>query len=278
MPELPEVERARRQVESCALGRTIEWVECADDDIVLCGRNGAEVEKLLTGRRVEGVERRGKYLWMVLDRRPWPLFHLGMTGAFRTPGVAPLPLASSPRKVGTEWPPRFTKIRLRLSDGGELVMTNKRRLGRIRLLENPPAEPPVSALGFDPWLDSLTEEEFGQRLARRKAQLKGLLLHQGFVAGVGNWIADEVLYQARIDPRRRANELSSEETARLFRALRQVIATAVGVDAEKERLPADWLFHRRWGRPEGAVTVTGEPIEVTTLAGRSTAWVPSVQR
>ena len=94
-------------------------------------------------------------------------------------------------------------------------MVNKRRLGRIRLRENPPAEPPISDLGFDPIVDPPSPAEFARLLERRTGTLKGVLLDQGFAAGVGNWIADEVLYQAKLDPRRSAAELSSAEIRRL---------------------------------------------------------------
>ena len=93
----------------------------------------------------------------------------------------------------------------------------------------------------------------------RSAVIKALLLDQTFAAGVGNWIADEVLYQARIDPRRRANALSAAEARRLRVKLKRIIETAVLVDADKSRFPRDWLFHQRWGRKRGA-TIRGKPV------------------
>ena len=109
------------------------------------------------------------------------------------------------------WPPRFTKIRLILNDGGELAMTNKRRLGRIRLRQDPLGEVPISQLGFDPLLDLPSPARFSDLVAKRSTPVKALLLDQAFAAGVGNWIADEVLYQARLDPSRRADELTRAE-------------------------------------------------------------------
>lgn len=278
MPELPEVERGRRLAERVAKGRRIEGARCHDDPIVFDGTSPAEVREALVGRRVLAVRRKGKHLWFELDGRLWPLFHFGMTGAFRTPGDRPLPLASSPAGNRDPWPPRFVKIHLFLEDGGELAMTNARRLGRIRLRRDPTREPPISRLGFDPLLEMPGSEAFAAKVRARKATLKGLLLDQGFAAGVGNWIADEVLYQAGLDPRRRGSELSAEEVERLRSALQRVIELAVAANAEKDRFPDDWLFHRRWGRKEGAETREGEPVEHLTVAGRTTAWVPSRQR
>ena len=104
--------------------------------------------------------------------------------------------------------------------------------------------------------------------------IKALLLDQAFAAGVGNWIADEVLYQARIDPRRRADELSPVETRRLRAKLKSVVEMAVRVDADKSRFPRGWLFHRRWKRDPTATTLRGDRIEHLTIGGRTTAWVP----
>ena len=278
MPELPEVEAARRLAERVTRGRRITRVRCARDPIVFDGVAPPVVSRTLTGRRVLEVHRRGKHLWFELDRRPWPCFHFGMTGSFRTPDETPLKLASSPAREGPRWPPRFVKMHLFLSGGRELVVVNKRRLGRIRLRQDPAAEPPISRLGFDPLLDPPAPGEFRRRVAARRTPIKALLLDQSFAAGVGNWIADEVLYQSRIDPRRRADTLSDDEARRLHRKLRHVVETAVRVDADKSRLPGSWLFHHRWGKHDGARTARGERIRHITLAGRTTAWVPAVQR
>ncbi len=279
MPELPEVERARRIIEAHMVGRTIESVWCDnDDDIVFAGVSGRTVARKLKGRRVVAARRRGKQLWCELDERPWPLFHLGMTGQFVAPDTGPLRLASTGKELRHEWPPRFVKIRMRLSDGGELAMTNARRLGRIRLQDDPEHEAPICKLGFDPLYEMPSRAEFSAALRKRKGVLKAVLLDQGFAAGVGNWIADEVLYQAGIDPRRRGTSLDATEAGRVHIKLRAIIARACEVDADKERLPKSWLFHQRWGKVADAKTAHGDAIEHLTIAGRTTAWVPARQK
>jgi formamidopyrimidine-DNA glycosylase len=114
-------------------------------------------------------------------------------------------------------------------------------------------------------------------MAGRRVSLKGLLLDQSFAAGVGNWIADEVLYQARLDPRRKADTLDGDEVKRVRSKLGSIIRKAVAVNAEKKRFPRTWLFHRRWGKEKDARMANGDRIEHLTLAGRTTAWVPAVQ-
>ncbi|MHC4320491.1 MAG: Fpg/Nei family DNA glycosylase [Planctomycetota bacterium] len=278
MPELPAVERGRRLAQRVARGRRITKVSCARDRIVFDGVSPDRVRTALTGRTVRAARRWGKHIWLELDRRPWPCFHFGMTGAFRARGIPPLRLIMGPPADEDVWPPRFTKIRLWLSGGRELVMTNTRRLGRIRLRDDPAREPPIGELGFDPLLDLPTAGWLADRLGRRKAPIKAVLLDQAFAAGVGNWIADEVLYQARIDPSARANTLTLPDVRRLRGRLKHVIQTAVEVDGVSARFPKRWLFHHRWGKDRDAVTARGERIEHVTIAGRTTAWVPQVQR
>ena len=279
MPELAEVEHARRLAHEVAVGRTIIEAWVADDDIVVEGHTPDEVAAVLTGAQVVGTGRHGKQQWLVLQDRPALLLHFGMTGGFRVLGDEPMRLNASPTEVDRTWPPRFTKLLLTFDDGGQLAMTNARRLGRIRLRDDVRGEPPISKLGFDPLLTLPSPARFRRLLARRsRANLKGLLLDQGFAAGVGNWIADEVLFQAGLDPRRTVGSLSDEEVALLRLKLRHIIKTAVRVDARKDRFPKGWLFHHRWGKDAGARTADGEPIEHITLAGRTTAWVPTVQR
>jgi len=192
------------------------------------------------------VRRRGKHLWLELDRRPWPAFHFGMTGRFSF-------------YRGEADRPRFWKLELATDDGRRVAFSDARRFGRIRLQQDPAREPPIARLGFDP-LEGLPSAP-----------------DQSLFAGVGNWVADEVLYQARLSPHRPARSLSPAEVRRLRRSLQDVIERAVSVNADSDRFPATWLFHTRWGRRAGALTARDEAIVHETIGGRTTAWVPSRQ-
>ena len=226
MPELPEVERGRGLAQAVAAGRRIERVWCADDPIVFDSVGPRRWRRALEGKRVEAARRWGKQIWLALDAPPHPLFHFGMTGGFKAPGAAALQLKSGPREDPPAWPPRFVKIRIHLDDGGELAMTDGRRLGRILLRDDPEREPPVSKLGFDPLLAMPPPKRFSEMVRARGSNVKSLLLDQSFAAGVGNWIADEVLYQAGIDPRRRASSLTDTEARRMRVRLAAIVKRA----------------------------------------------------
>lgn len=277
MPELPEVETARRAAVPVAVGRRIVGVTVADDTIVFERVARARIRRALLGRRVRAVRRHGKHFWFELDRRPWLSVHFGMAGGLHTSRRRGVHLVSSGRRPEPGWPPRFTKLRLAFEGGFELVIADGRRLGRIRLRHDPATEPPIAALGFDALRGLPGAARFRELARERTAPVKALLLDQSFAAGVGNWIADEVLYQARIAPRRPVRSLSDRELDRLRARLRSVVRIAVGARADSDRFPRAWLFHRRWGSRPG-VTVRGDTIRRETIAGRTAAWVPAVQR
>ena len=265
MPELPEVEACRRRASRALVGRKIQTAEVADDPLVVRGTSPARLSAALRGRTVRAVRRRGKHLWIELDRRPWPSLHFGMTGwleFYRRP----------------EERPRFWKLELSMDDGRRMAFRDARRFGRLRLQQDPENEPPIALLGFDALDDLPSARDLRAHLARRRAPLKAVLLDQSLFAGVGNWIADEVLYQAKLSPRRLASSLTPAEVSRLRSRLRAVVRHAVKVGADSERFPSGWLFHRRWGRVAGATTHRAEAIVHETIGGRTTAWVPTRQR
>ena len=264
MPELPEVETARREVVRAARGRVIRKVLTVEDPIVYDGVTPDAVAKALTKRRMIDLHRRGKHLWMELDKRPWPLFHFGMTGWLH------VYREESER-------PRFWKIEMQFDNGVRVALRDPRRLGRIRLRQDPAGEPPISLLGFDPVHRLPGLAFFEEELGRRKAPVKAVLLDQSFSAGVGNWIADEVCYQAGIDPRRRAHRLSKGEVKKLRACLKRIIDHAVKVGADDAKFPETWLFHYRWGKTKNAIDGRGRPITFGTVGGRTTAWVADAQ-
>lgn len=265
MPELPEAEAARRLAQRVLVGRRLVEVAAREDPIVFAGTSARRVAAWLRGRHVVAARRKGKHNWLELDRRPWPAFHFGMSGGLHLY-----------RRLDDR--PRYWKLELVTDEGRRVAMTDVRRFGRIRLLRDPASEPPISLLGFDPLEGLPMAADLHAVLARRQAPLKAVLLDQGVFAGVGNWIADEVLYQAALSPHRPAASLALGEVSRLRQKLHAIVRRAVAVHGNSDRFPPTWLFHHRWGRNAEARTSRAERIIHETIGGRTTAWVPTRQR
>ncbi|KAA1468389.1 AtMMH-1 [Dentipellis sp. KUC8613] len=297
MPELPEVERAAALIRSLALGGTIDKVETAEDTIVFSGASHEEFAKEITTRTIKEVGRYGKVFYLILDGEGrMPVFHFGMTGMLQVRGSLPIHYREAPRKTSTDWPPRFMKFILHITPASsstpiEIAFLDARRLGRIRLCKTPLTEPPISALGFDPILSMPDLEYFTKGVLKRTCPIKALLLDQSFSAGVGNWVADEILYHARVHPEQRCNTFSPAQLTALHHQTQEVCRIAVKVNADDKKFPADWLFRHRWDRGKkskgkGAKDTesmlklpSGEPatIKWITVGGRTSAYITELQ-
>jgi formamidopyrimidine-DNA glycosylase len=204
MPELPEAERARQQIDR-ALGRRIVAVD--DRDTYVCRPHApGEIEEALLGRRLTRSHRRGKFLWVETDGGGPDLgLHLGMAGH--------ISVDEEPA------PGNWDRFVLEFENGGRLALRDKRRLGRAVI------EPDLSHVGPD--AAEVAPKVFRDRVGRGSAPLKARLLDQGVVAGIGNLLADEVLWRARLIPNRPAGDLTDQELKALHRAVRAAVADAV---------------------------------------------------
>ncbi|MCC6402499.1 MAG: hypothetical protein IT207_00650 [Fimbriimonadaceae bacterium] len=281
MPELPEVETVRRVIEHALVGQRISEAEVAPDEIVLEGADPEAVRSALVGQAVHGAGRHGKLWWIQFEGTLRLYGHLGMSGWVRDLDPERT-LATRLREHGTApWEdsagrPRFLKLLLTGDRGGRIALTDGRRLARLWLGDE--SEPRLHTLGFDCLLGLPDATEIQGALGGRAAPIKSVLLDQKVFAGVGNWIADEVLYQARISPKRGASSLTFQEVASLREALVQVIRIAVEASADSSRYPESWMFHARWGGKAGASEIGGKPLVREPVGGRTTAWVPAVQK
>ncbi|HRF58541.1 MAG TPA: DNA-formamidopyrimidine glycosylase family protein [Fimbriimonadaceae bacterium] len=280
MPELPEVETVRRLLQRALVGQKLVEVEVAPDEIVFEGAPPEAIVEALLGRTVTGAHRKGKAFWLAFDDAPWLFGHLGMAGWVRELGAGTIRLREHGEAPfeDEEGRPRFLKLRLVAENGAQIVLTDLRRLARVWLGESAESDEFVRGLGPDCLLEPATGKDLERRLAGRKAPIKALLLDQRLFAGVGNWIADEVLYHARIDPRRPAGTLTTGELRRLAEALSVIIQKAVDVGADSAQYPPEWLFHHRWGGGKGADTIGGRTLVREQVGGRTTAWVPGLQK
>ncbi|XP_011652995.1 formamidopyrimidine-DNA glycosylase isoform X2 [Cucumis sativus] len=276
MPELPEVEAARRAIEEHCVGKVIKKAVIADDTKVIDGVSPSDFEASLLGKTILSAHRKGKHLWLCLDSPPFPAFHFGMAGAIYIKGVAVTNYKRSMVNDDDEWPSKYSKFFVELDDGVDLSFTDKRRFAKVSLLEDPASVPPISKLGPDALLEPMALDEFIESLKKKKLAIKTLLLDQSYISGIGNWVADEVLYQARIHPNQSAATLSKESCAALHKSIQEVLKRAVEVDAESNSFPEEWLFHFRWGKRPGQVN--GKEIHFITTGGRTSAFVPELQK
>ncbi len=280
MPELPEVQVVRQTLARVLKGKRIVKAEVLRDEIMMFGVEPEVIQAALEGRKVTDIGRLGKYWWLEFEDQPWVYGHLGMSGWVRELGVDSIRLREHGKKPfdDEEGRPRFLKVLLEAEDGGRVAFTDGRRLGRLWLSTDPVSDKKMEKLGRDVYDDLPTDGELIDMLKKRKAPIKALLLDQKLFAGVGNWIADEVLYWSHIAPKRLGSSLSADEVRALRVAIVDVVAKAVEVGADKEQFPKNWLFHHRWEGARGAEFIEGKSIVRETVGGRTTAWVPEIQK
>ncbi len=227
MPELPEAEQARALIAERGLGRRIVAVD--DRDTYVCRPHApGEIADALIGTRLTAAGRRGKTMWCETDSGPTLGLHLGMAGRVIVDGVSagdrvpPAEVAALARSVDGERSAReagWARFRLDFADGGRLTLFDKRRLGRVVL------DPDVDRLGPDAL--EVTRDEFRVRVGRGSAPLKARLMDQETVAGIGNLLADEILWQVAQPPLRPAGDLGDDELDALRRAVRAATRRAI---------------------------------------------------
>lgn len=179
------------------------------------------------------------------------------------------------------WPPRFTRIQFFTESGHDVCYTDMRKFGRFHLVQSatPRSCLPLSKLGFDPYLEMPKLNDFVRLIhSYRPAtiELKALLLDQTYCAGIGNWIADEILYQCYFHPRKRLNTLNDDDFKLLYKNIDYVIRTAVEAGGS-DQFPADWLFHYRWTNKRETEDYHKMKIQFDTVGGRTSAFVPRRQ-
>ncbi len=293
VPELPEVETIRRDLEQRIIGRRITSLRIPADFgkpvPVLKGIDEASFRQGVVGARIEALERRGKYLALRIRQRWGPegadesaassqipgsfiVVHLRMTGALLH------------RNSGAE-PDRFLRAILALDDGTELRFTDVRKFGGLWLVDDV-SEAVATGLGPEPLGDEFTVEVLAEALKGRKTPVKSVLLDQRRIAGIGNIYADESCYAAGIDPRRLAASVKKPGAARLHRAIQDVLRFGVesrgasfrdyqDVKGESGNMQSHVKVFRRTGKP---CYECGSIIQRVKLGGRSTHYCPKCQR
>jgi formamidopyrimidine-DNA glycosylase len=266
VPELPEVETARSLIAGQALHRRIVGVD--DTDTFVCRPHSpGQLRDALTGRTLTAARRRGKTMWCETSgvgrsATPGPDLgiHLGMGGRIIVVSAGGRAAeGGGPRRQSTQPPrPVWNRFTLEFADGGRLVLFDRRRLGRVRL------NPDLDALGPD--AAEITGAQFRALIMKGTVAVKARLLDQSKIAGVGNLLADEALWRARVPPAAPAGRLPREDVDRLYRALRSALRSAIA----KGGVHTGKVIAAR--HPGGRCPRCGAEMKHATVGGRSTWW------
>lgn len=262
MPELPDVEVFRQYLDATSLHQEIGEAEVRDRRL-LEDVTADALEAALEGSSLEETRRHGKHLFVRPSGGRWLRLHFGMTGELEY------------RKASSSRPPEHTALMLRFENGYRLAYVNMRRLGHIGLVEEPDAFIREKGLGPDALDPELGPDGFRELLQGRRGTIKGALMDQSLLAGVGNVYADEALFRARIHPASTVSELDAGALGRLHGALLGVLRSAIRARVEADRFPDSFLLP---DREDGAPCPhCGSPLEKIAVSGRPTYLCPEEQ-
>jgi len=259
MPELPEVATYEKYFHYTALHKKVTRVTVEEERVVLT--TPEQLSEALTGQTFEATDRIGKHLFVKLSSGQWMSLHFGMTGRLKY-------------FKDKEDQHRFTKVLFSLDNGYHLAFVCPRILGRVGITDDPAAYRKQKRLGEDALKISL--EAFQQKLSGRKGLIKPLLMNQNIVAGLGNWIVDDILYQTGLHPETPANALDDEKISLIYEKMQYIINTAIELEARYDDFPAHFLITHR---EEGARSTRydGDIIRMV-VGGRGTYICPEGQQ
>ena len=277
MPELPEVEVLRRDLEKEIVGKKIKTVEVAGLRSIRRHKQKKDFIGALEGHKFVSVARRGKYLVLRLDGPEALVVHLGMSGQ--------LLKAKSARDKA----PKHTHVVITFTQGGLMRFVDPRTFGEMFITSYDDLEQveELAHLGLDPLETALSWELFGRMLADHKMRLKALLMDQKFIAGIGNIYSDEILWGAGLRWDRMSDSLTAQEVRRLYRAMMETLQEAVkhrGSSLADEQYvdlfgrPGEFQqFHNVYAREGEACPRCRHVVVRERYAGRSTFYCSACQ-
>lgn len=259
MPELPEVNTFKRFFEETSLQQKIIAVHTYDGKIIRNIDPDGFREKL-AGRLFVDSVRIGKYLFSRMDNGHYVQFHFGMTGDFAY-------------YSGREESPKHERLAFDFQNGFSLGFDCPRKFARICYIED--LDIYLTKLGLGEDALTISQEQFLAKAQGKKSTIKGFLLNQKHIAGVGNLYADEVLYQTRIHPASVVEAIPKHKMVDVYHKMKSILEYAVSQNAYYKAYPDDWL----WGwRKEGAKAPDGSVVDIQKIGGRTTYFFPEYQQ
>lgn len=254
MPELPDVEGFKQYLDSSALRQKIETTHVRDKRICEEGVSPSVLARALKSSSLRESHRHGKHLFVRIGSGGWLVFHFGMTGEFVYEEAG-----------GDE--PKYARFVIDFSNGRRLVYLNRRMLGKVGLAEDVDGYLAEHDIGPDALGEDLTLRRFRKLMEGRRGVLKSVLMDQSLVAGIGNVWADEVLFQAGLSPKLRADDLDDDQVKELHGAIRSVLRRGAKHGGDVDQLPDSWLIPNR---EDGAdCPRCGGRVKKATISGRS---------
>lgn len=258
MPELPEVAYQKKYADATILHKKIVKVETGDKKIYQSDKS--EFEKVLQNNQFTSSERLGKYLFLNLEKQGCLVVHFGMTGKL---------VYYQHNEI-----PKYAQLTLTFQDHSRLSFTCPRKFGKLYLAESLAQFQKENNLGIDAL--ALKKEMFLEILKAKTGSIKGLLMNQKLIAGIGNLYADEVLFQSKVHPATRVNKLSTKEKTEIFKNIVEVLEVVKKARMEGKKLPESYLTSVR---KKGAACPRNKgKIEQIKISGRTTYFCPACQK
>ncbi len=261
MPELPDVEIFKQYLDATALHQKIETVDVRDE-IILDEITTRKLKDGLQDRAFESTHRHGKYLFAEINESEWLALHFGMTGRLK--------YFKAPDRE-----PEYSQLVIGFANDYHLAYVAPRKLGEIELAETIEKFLEKNELGPDALSPDFTPANFQEIIENTSAMVKSALMDQTKMAGIGNVYSDEILFQAGLHPKRKANQLDQPRVEKLFETMKNVLQAAIEHQANPDQFPAGWLTPHR--DEEAACPRCEGRIERIKISGRSGYWCPNCQ-
>ncbi len=290
MPELPEVETTVRDLKRKVLGRTFLNVWCDAKKLIKRPRTFEEFKKEILGRKIISIKRKGKNILIYLDKKRALLIHQKLTGHL---------LVGKWQKKGNSWIPqikgpledpinRFIHLIFFLDNDLMLALSDLRKFAKVELWDEKELtqSKEIREIGIDPFSPEFTFQEFKKRIKNTKRKIKQVLMDQSLIAGIGNIYSDEILFEAKIHPEKKAHVLKEEELKRIYQSIKKVLKKAIELggesisdyrrpDGSKGGFDPLRKVYRREGKP---CVRCKTPIKRIKIAQRSSYFCPKCQK
>lgn len=257
MPELPDVEVFRKTINEEAVGKTISDYTIHEKDLMESSR-----QKLngIKDHNITSTLRRGKYCFLEIKDFDWLVLHFGMTGTVTY-------------YEDDEEEPEYSAFSFHFKGTGHLSVISKRKLGKIEACKSPEEFAEENDIGKDAL--ELSRDEFLGLLDKKRGGIKGALMDQSLLSGIGNIYSDEILFQARLHPKMDLSEIEEKKRKELYKKMNEVLKKAIEVQADPSQLPKNYLIPVR-NEGESCPNCKGE-IKKIKISGRGCYICPSCQ-